>query len=46
MGWPLSALLVGSLLYVMLRALQWNKRRTQELVASSRGAAAGQAVSR
>jgi NADH-quinone oxidoreductase subunit H len=38
-GWPLTLALVGFLLFVMLRALQWNRRRARELVA-------GQAVAR
>jgi NADH-quinone oxidoreductase subunit H len=32
-GWPLTTLLFGFLLYVMVRALQWNKRRARELAA-------------
>jgi NADH-quinone oxidoreductase subunit H len=32
-GWPLTALLVGFLLGVMVRALRWNRRRAQELAA-------------
>ena len=32
-GWPLTLGLVGFLLYVMVRALQWSRRRTQELAA-------------
>jgi NADH-quinone oxidoreductase subunit H len=30
-GWPLTAGLVGFLLYVMVRAVQWSRRRTREL---------------
>jgi len=30
-GWPLTLLLVGFLLVVMIRALQWNRRREREL---------------
>ena len=32
-GWPLTALLVGFLFGVMVRALVWNRRRAQELAA-------------
>jgi hypothetical protein len=32
-GWPLTALLVGFLFVVMVRALRWNRRRAQELAA-------------
>ena len=32
-GWPLAALLVAFLFFVMVRALQWNRRRAQELAA-------------
>jgi NADH-quinone oxidoreductase subunit H len=33
MGWPLTTLLFAFLLYVMVRALQWNRRRARELAA-------------
>jgi NADH-quinone oxidoreductase subunit H len=32
-GWPLTILLFAFLLYVMVRALQWNRRRARELAA-------------
>jgi NADH-quinone oxidoreductase subunit H len=32
-GWPLTVLLVGFLIMVMVRALRWNRRRAQELAA-------------
>jgi len=32
-GWPLTIGLVGFLLFVMLRAFRWNRRRAQELAA-------------
>ena len=38
-GWPLTLGLVGFLFYVMVRALQWNRRRTQELAVPARQAA-------
>jgi NADH-quinone oxidoreductase subunit H len=41
-GWPLTLLLVGFLLVVMIRALQWNKRRAGELAYTGSAAAAGQ----
>ena len=41
-GWPLTLLLVGFLLVVMIRALQWNKRRAGELAYSGSASAAGQ----
>jgi NADH-quinone oxidoreductase subunit H len=37
-GWPLTLGLVGFLFYVMVRALQWSRRRTQELAAPARQA--------
>ena len=41
-GWPLTLLLVGFLLVVMIRALQWNKRRAGELAYPGSASAAGQ----
>jgi NADH-quinone oxidoreductase subunit H len=41
-GWPLTLLLVGFLTVVMIRALQWNKRRAGELAYTATAAAAGQ----
>jgi len=41
-GWPLSLLLVGFLLVVMVRALLWNRRRAGELAYAGSAAAAGQ----
>ena len=41
-GWPLTLLLVGLLTVVMIRALQWNKRRAGELAYTATAAAAGQ----
>jgi len=38
-GWPLTLGLVGFLLYVMVRALAWSRRRTQELAAAPRAQA-------
>ena len=35
-GWPLTLGLFAFLLYVMVRAVQWSRRRTQELQAVSR----------
>jgi hypothetical protein len=32
-GWPLTVLLFGFLIVVMVRALRWNRRRAQELAA-------------
>jgi len=32
-GWPLTLLLIGFLIVVMVRALRWNRRRAQELAA-------------
>jgi NADH-quinone oxidoreductase subunit H len=45
-GWPLTLALVGFLFVVMLRALQWNRRREQELALPGRGAAAAGQVAR
>jgi NADH-quinone oxidoreductase subunit H len=39
-GWPLTLGLVAFLLYVMVRALQWSRRRAQELAAPVRQAVA------
>jgi NADH-quinone oxidoreductase subunit H len=41
-GWPLTLLLVGFLLVVMVRALLWDKRRARELAYPGSEAAAGQ----
>jgi NADH-quinone oxidoreductase subunit H len=41
-GWPLTLLLVGFLLFVMIRALLWNRRRAGELAYPARAPAAGQ----
>ena len=41
-GWPLTLLLVGFLTVVMIRALQWNRRRAGELAYTGAAAAAGQ----
>ncbi len=41
-GWPLTLLLVGFLLVVMIRALLWNKRRAGELAYPAGASAAGQ----
>jgi len=30
-GWPITLALLGFLLYVMVRAVQWSRRRAQEL---------------
>jgi NADH-quinone oxidoreductase subunit H len=35
-AWPLTLALFGFLLYVMVRALQWNRRRARELLQVSR----------
>ena len=45
-GWPLTLLLVGFLTVVMIRALQWNKRRAGELAytGAARGRGAGGAM--
>jgi hypothetical protein len=32
-AWPIAVAVVAFLLYVMVRALQWSRRRTQELAA-------------
>ena len=45
-GWPLTLLLVGFLFVVMIRALQWNRRRADELALPGRGAAAFGQVAR
>jgi len=37
-GWPLTVIFVGSLLVVMLRAIAWSRRRTQELASPARQA--------
>jgi NADH-quinone oxidoreductase subunit H len=39
-GWPLTLALVGFLFYVMVRALQWSRRRALELAAPGRQAVA------
>ncbi len=39
-GWPLTLLVVGFLFMVMIRALQWNRHREQELALPGHGAAA------
>jgi hypothetical protein len=41
-GWPLTLLLVGFLLVVMIRALQWNRRRAGELAYPGGASPAGQ----
>jgi hypothetical protein len=41
-GWPLTLALVGFLLVVMIRALQWNRRRAGELAYPGGASAAGQ----
>jgi len=41
-GWPLTLLLVGFLLVVMIRALLWNRRRAGELAYPASASGAGQ----
>ncbi len=45
-GWPLTLALVVFLTVVMIRALQWNKRRARELAYTGGGAAAAGQVAR